>query len=183
MHEGAKALLHQRQPGRPGSSSRSSWRPPAFPRRRSTCSAERCRAGATLASARGAVVHEERRRPLDRARRLVGLSRFVLVLVVAYLPAGQRTPAGWIPFIFLAVVLLGFCTWEGGLIGIQDPNHNFTRFEQALKDGKHIFFVDLEPGQEAILARVLKTPRASRLGRRGTSTPHWLSPSGRPFAE
>ena len=86
----------------------------------------------------------------------------MLVLVVAYLAGWTESPAGWTPFIFLAVVLLGFCTWEGGLIGIQDPNHNFTRFEQALKDGKHVFFVDLEPGQEAILETVLKSPRASR---------------------
>ena len=76
---------------------------------------------------------------------VVGLCAFVLVLSVAYFAGWTQSAAGWMPFIFLAVVLLGFCTWEGGLRGIQKPNHDFARFEQALRDGKHIFFVDLEP--------------------------------------
>lgn len=105
---------------------------------------------------------------------VVGVIVFVLVLAVAYLAGWTESAAGWMPFIFLAVVLLGFCTWEGGLIGIQSPNHNFARFEQALKDGKHIFFVDLEPQQEAILERVLKLHSKVELAGTGSSTPHWL---------
>ena len=105
---------------------------------------------------------------------LVGLCAFVLVLGIAYFAGWTQSPAGWMPFIFLAVVLLGFCTWEGGLVGIQEPNHNFTRFEQALKDGKHVFFVDLEPGQEAILESVLKRHSQVEPAGTGASTPHWL---------
>ena len=88
--------------------------------------------------------------------------------------AHLESAAGWTPFIFLAVVLLGFLTWEGGLIGIQEPNHNFTRFEQALKEGKHVFFVDLEPGQESILETTLKRHEQLVEAGTGTSTPHWL---------
>ena len=98
---------------------------------------------------------------------VVGLCASALVLAVAYF-------AGWMPFIFLAVVLLGFCAWEGGLLGIQKPNHNFARFEQALRDGKHIFFVDLEPNQEAVLEKVLKSHTQVELAGTGSSTPHWL---------
>jgi hypothetical protein len=105
---------------------------------------------------------------------LAGICAFVLVLGVAYFAGWTDSPAGWTPFIFLAVVLLGFCTWEGGLIGIQEPNHNFTRFEQALKDGKHVFFVDLEPGQEAILEGIRKRHSQLQDAGTGTSTPHWL---------
>ncbi len=105
---------------------------------------------------------------------LVGLCAFVLVLAVAYFAGWTKIAVGWIPFIFLAVVLLGFCTWEGGLIGIQKPNRNFARFEQALSEGKHVFFVDLAPRQEAVLEKVLKShPRVQRAGT-GSSTPHWL---------
>ncbi|PCK01003.1 MAG: NAD/FAD-utilizing enzyme, partial [Alteromonadaceae bacterium] len=32
----------------------------------------------------------------------------------------------WMPAIMLSVVLLGFCTWEGGLWGIQKPNRRFA---------------------------------------------------------
>jgi hypothetical protein len=104
----------------------------------------------------------------------VGIVAFVLVLAVAYLAGWTTSAAGWMPFIFLAVVLLGFCTWEGGLFGIQKPNHHFARFEQALKDGKHIFFVDLEPSQEAILDKILKAHPQVELAGTGASTQHWI---------
>lgn len=105
---------------------------------------------------------------------IVGITAAALVLLVAYFAGWTDTPAGWVPFIFLAVVLLGFCTWEAGFLGIQTPNHNFTRFEQALKDGKHIFFVDLEPQQEPVLERVLKDHSMVELAGTGTATQHWL---------
>ena len=106
---------------------------------------------------------------------LVGVVAVVIMLTVVYFADWHRTPAGWIPFGFLAVLLLGFCTWEGGLVGIQKPNHNFARFAQALKDGKHLFIVDLEPQQEATFADVLKSHPGVELG--GTErapVPHWL---------
>ncbi len=61
---------------------------------------------------------------------VVGLCAFVLVLSVAYFAGWTETAVGWMPFIFLAVVLLGFSTWVGGLLGIEKPNHKFARFEQ-----------------------------------------------------
>jgi hypothetical protein len=105
---------------------------------------------------------------------VIGLCASALVLAVAYFAGWTESAAGWIPFIFLAVVVLGFCTWEGGLFGIQKPNHNFARFEQALRDGKHLFFVDLEPQQEAVLEKVLKSHPQVQLAGTGASTRHWL---------
>ena len=105
---------------------------------------------------------------------LVGIAAFVLVLSVAYFAGWTNTAAGWMPFIFLAVILLGFCTWEGGLFGIQKPNHHFARFEQALKDGKHVFFVDLEPQQEALLDKLLSAHPQVELAGTGASTQHWI---------
>jgi len=105
---------------------------------------------------------------------LIGVPAAILVLVVAYFAGWTQTAAGWIPFVFLAIIVLGFCTWEGGLAGIQRPNHNFTPFAQALKDGKHVFFVDLEPGQEAVLEKVLG--EHARIEPAGTGRPvrHWI---------
>ena len=105
---------------------------------------------------------------------LFGIAGFALVLLVAYFAGWTETPAGWVPFIFLAVMVLGFCTWEGGLSGIQRPNHNFTRFAQALKEGKHVFFVDLEPSQEEILKKLLPSHPGVELAGTGTSTQHWI---------
>jgi hypothetical protein len=105
---------------------------------------------------------------------VVGLCAFVLVLSAAYFAGWTETAVGWMPFIFLALVLLGFSTWVGGLLGIEKPNHKFARFEQALSDGKHVFFVDLEPHQEAILEKVLKSHPQVELAGTGSSTPYWL---------
>lgn len=104
----------------------------------------------------------------------VGVVAAVLVLLVAYLAGWTQTQAGWTPFVFLAIVLLGFFPWEGGLRGIESPNAHFQRFEKALSAGKHVFFVDLEPGQEGILHRVVvRHPTVEPAGT-GAGAPHWL---------
>lgn len=105
----------------------------------------------------------------------IGFCGFSLVLGGAHFSGMTQTAAGWVPFIFLAVIVLGFCAWEGGLLGIERPNRNFARFEQALNEGKHVFFVDLEPRQEAVLESVLKShPQVRLSGTDSSSVPHWL---------
>jgi hypothetical protein len=104
----------------------------------------------------------------------VGLCASIVVLGAAYFAGPTPTAAGWMPFVFLAVVLLGFCAWEGGLLGIEKPNHNFARFEQALNDGKHVLFVDLKPHQDAALAAVLKSHPGVKPAGTGASAPRWL---------
>jgi hypothetical protein len=105
---------------------------------------------------------------------IVGVVLAALLLLVAKFAGWTQTAAGWMPFIFLAVVLLGFCTWEASFIGFQKPNHNYARFEQALKNGKHVFLVDLEPAQEATLEQLLKLHPAIELAGTGASAQHWL---------
>lgn len=95
----------------------------------------------------------------------------VLVLFVAQY-TGITETVGWAPFIFLAVVVMGFITWEGGMWGIQEPNIHFKRFEQILAEGKHVLFVEVKKDQEAILSSV--TGRHYKLLRAGTED----SPNG-----
>jgi len=105
---------------------------------------------------------------------VVGVCASALVLGVAHFAGWTGSAAGWMPFIFLAVALLGFSAWMGGLVGIEKPNHNFVRFEQALNEGKHVFFVDLEPSQEAVLEKAMKShPQVEQAGT-GSSPPYWL---------
>lgn len=105
---------------------------------------------------------------------VVGGIAFVLVLAVAYFAGWTQSAVGWMPALFLAVIMLGLCTWEGGLLGIQRPNHRFVRFEKALSEGKHLFFVDLDATQEPILERIVKTHPTVELAGTGPSTRHWL---------
>lgn len=82
---------------------------------------------------------------------VVGLCVAVLVLILTQLLGWSETSAGWTPFVFLLIVILGFCTWQGGMWGIQKPNIHFKRFEKTLKQGKHVFFVDLENRHKNLL--------------------------------
>ena len=105
----------------------------------------------------------------------IGAALAALLLLTVYLTGLSETPAGWVPWIFLSIVLLGFCTWEGGLFGIQIPNVHFKRFEEALDQGKHVFFVDLEPNQEDLVDDIVKShPKLSDAGTTGSYTPRWI---------
>ena len=86
----------------------------------------------------------------------IGAVLSLLILAAVQQFGWASSPTGWMPFLFLVVVLIGFCTWEGGLIGIQKPNYKFVRFEEVLAAGKHVFFVDLEPSQKLILDQLIK---------------------------
>jgi hypothetical protein len=105
---------------------------------------------------------------------LIGVCIAAAVLILTYLLEWHTSPAGWIPFIFLAIICLGFFTWEGGLWGIQNMNVHFKRFEEELSKGRHVFFVDLEPKQEQILADVVKAHPGIESAGTGTASPHWL---------
>jgi hypothetical protein len=104
---------------------------------------------------------------------LVGFICAAAVLLLFWV-SGLTAAYTWMPAIFLAVVVLGFCTWEGGLIGIQEPNVNFRRFQQELHQGKHILMVDVPTQQETTLSTsISKHPRLEAAGE-GSPTPGWV---------
>jgi hypothetical protein len=105
---------------------------------------------------------------------VVGIVVALILLVIAYFAGWTESAVGWMPFIFLAIVMLGFCTWEGGLRGIQAPNYHFERFQTALSQGKFIFFIDLEPDQEPILEKIFKDHPKVEMARTGSATPDWI---------
>jgi hypothetical protein len=80
----------------------------------------------------------------------------------------------WMPFIFLSIVMLGFCAWLGGLYGIQEPHKDFKRFRAQLREGRHVFIVDVDPVQEAGLERVVRAHPGLQLAGTGKATPRWL---------
>jgi hypothetical protein len=104
---------------------------------------------------------------------LVGLGAASAVLLVTYL-SGPTESYIWVPAIFLAVVLLGFCTWEGGLIGIQRPHHDFERFQDDLKAGKHVLFVDIDQESEELLQVVENAHPKMQLAGVGDASPDFV---------
>ncbi len=105
---------------------------------------------------------------------IVGVIAAILILAVAYLAGWTETAAGWMPFIFLSIVVLGFCAWEGGLFGIQEPHYQFKKFQDALKHGKHVFFVDVTEQQESILEKIVEAHPQLQMAGEGESTPEWI---------
>ena len=105
---------------------------------------------------------------------MIGLLGVCLVLGVTY---GLDLPdaiIGWTPYIFLSIVVLGFCTWEGGFVGMQKTNYHYKQFESALEDGKHVFIVDLDPDQESSLKTALQDHPKLLEAATEVGSPHWI---------
>lgn len=104
---------------------------------------------------------------------MVGVIGAAIILLGAW-ATGIHGAITWVPPIFLAVIVLGFCTWEGGLIGIQEPHADFKRFRDYLHSGKHVLVVDVSPPQEDILGRVTSQhPKLTSAGE-GPAAPGWF---------
>ena len=99
-----------------------------------------------------------------------GVIGAVLVLAVAWFAKFPES-VGWIPFVFLAIVVFGFCIWVGGLFGIQEPNSDFTRFKDDLEAGRHVFFVDIDEEQEATLSDIVAAHPSLESAGEGAATP------------
>lgn len=104
---------------------------------------------------------------------LVGVCTAALILAIAW-ATGIAETITWVPPVFLSIIILGFCTWEGGFIGIQQPNHDFKRFEDTLRSGKHVLLVDVSAHQEHILQQVTSEHPKLRPAGEGHSTPGWF---------
>lgn len=112
---------------------------------------------------------------------IVGVLCAAAVLGLAWV-SGIADTITWVPPIFMAVVILGFCTWEGGLIGIQEPHNEFRRFQDELHAGKHVFFVDVEAEQEAALQHVVEAHPKLVYAGEGQASHRWFVGAQNSFA-
>lgn len=104
---------------------------------------------------------------------LMGVGAALLVLAVSFY-SGVTATVGWVPFVFLAIVVLGFFTWEGGLFGIQKPHHDFKRFQEALGNGRHLLLIDIDKNEKNALERVTAHCPELVFSGTGSATPHWF---------
>lgn len=105
---------------------------------------------------------------------LVGWLLAILSILLALFAGWTETTAGWAPFIFFAVILLGFCTWVGGMHGLRVPNYRFERFQKSLDEGNHVLFVDLEHSQENVLEKICEKHPNLQFSGTGQSMPEWI---------
>lgn len=85
---------------------------------------------------------------------LVGSFVAASVLMAATM-TGWASSVGWLPFVFLALVVLGFSTWEGGLMGINKINHRFERVQDLIREGAYLLIVDVNKPEEEKLAATM----------------------------
>jgi hypothetical protein len=78
----------------------------------------------------------------------------VSILLIAHLSGWAQGPT-WIHLVFLSIIVLGFCIWEGRFFGIQIKNNRFSHFKFDLKARKHLF-ADIKVEKEAILGDVIR---------------------------
>ena len=83
---------------------------------------------------------------------LVGLILSGLIIGAA-LFYGVNDSVGWAIVGFVAAASMGFCTWEGGLMGVQRLNHEFDRYREALHQGEHLLVVDVDSKEEEYRTR------------------------------
>jgi len=97
-----------------------------------------------------------------------------LLVVLGTWASGLAEVYTWVPFAFLAIILFGFCTWEGGLWGIQEPHHEFRHFQSELERGRHLLLVETDQAQAAIRERVCEAHQSlTRVGE-GSAVPRFV---------
>ncbi|WP_086929485.1 NAD/FAD-utilizing enzyme [Agarilytica rhodophyticola] len=111
---------------------------------------------------------------------IIGIVGAVIIFSISY-QTGISEEYTWAPALFLSIAFLGFCTWEGGLWGIQKPNRELARFQDAIKSGSHVFFVDIKDDQESIVNRVIQTHPNLKLAGSGNGSPGWVVGTQRRF--
>lgn len=104
----------------------------------------------------------------------LGAALAASALLVVYLAGWHESAAGWMPFFFLAIVILGFATWQGGLWGIQSSNVHFRRFEDAIRGGQHVCFIDAPLQQEASVKEIAQHHASLRFAGEDDGAPGWL---------
>jgi hypothetical protein len=104
-----------------------------------------------------------------------------IIVMLGATSFGGSDRIGLVPFAFLAVVVLGFCTWEGGFLGFQTQNRRFRRFQQDLRAGRHILFVDVDLFQEETMLGALMQCQGLSPAGTGKGMPTWLVTSQRLF--
>lgn len=95
----------------------------------------------------------------------------LLGLALAFGLSGERE---WMVAGISSLLILSFCTWEGGLFGIQVPNRHFRKFTRALQSGKHLFYVDAQSQQAEVVDSVARRHSPLRLVGKGEGERHWL---------
>ncbi len=105
---------------------------------------------------------------------LTGLIVAVIIAALSWLLGFTASTVGFIVTLFAVVVAFGFCTWEGGLYGIQTRNRKAAQFEESLAGGKHILIVDADSAQADTLGEIVAAYDSLASAGSERSQPKWI---------
>ncbi|PCK07697.1 MAG: hypothetical protein COA42_13060 [Alteromonadaceae bacterium] len=86
---------------------------------------------------------------------LIGCAFVALAIVVMLAFGGPQSliglpqDLGWLVMAMMSAFVVGFCSWEAGLLGLHRHNHRFATFEKLIAKGQHVFFVDVDTVSES----------------------------------
>ncbi len=90
---------------------------------------------------------------------LFGVPMALLAAGIAWYFVGQ-SELGVVITGFITLVILGFCTWVGGLVGVAHENWRISPYHDQIEQGKSLLLVDIEPHQEqTVLALIASQHR------------------------
>jgi hypothetical protein len=78
------------------------------------------------------------------------------LIIVCSLLLGLDQSVYFVPMVFLAVMVFGFCIWEAGLIGAHNINQKFPHLKSKLKAKQHILILSFSPSQKVAIETVLR---------------------------
>ncbi|TVZ40101.1 hypothetical protein P886_4522 [Alteromonadaceae bacterium 2753L.S.0a.02] len=111
---------------------------------------------------------------------LIGLLLAAGVLLTGWV-FNAESSLDWLPFVFLAIAVFGFATWEGGFYGIQVSSEEYKRFALVLERGCHVLMVDATPQQKQVIDKILAYHAALEPAGEGAARPEWVIASQRNF--
>ncbi len=85
-----------------------------------------------------------------------GLKGAMIGLLIASVMVGVALVYGvsgsleWGILVSACVAILGFATWEGGLLGISRVNHDFAPWKDSVEQGAHLLVIDCNEKEERL---------------------------------
>jgi len=111
---------------------------------------------------------------------LVGLVLAASVLALGALFHLQGA-VDWLPLVFIALVLFGFSTWEGGLYGFQVYTKEYRQFRDFLANGYQVLMIDTEKKVRDRISHILAYYPSLEEAGEGKGLPQWVISSQRNF--
>ncbi|WP_075187590.1 hypothetical protein [Teredinibacter haidensis] len=110
----------------------------------------------------------------------IGVFLAAAVLLVGFV-VRTETVVGWLPFVFLSIVVFIFSAWEGGFYGIQTGSAEFQRFKTLLAKGYHVLMVDCRKEDKVAMDSILAYHESLTDTGSGVARPSWLIASQKGF--